>query len=495
MPIAWRDAMALGEAKVDEDHKKYVALINATENFAGQGQYAPISLVLQKLTDLNVQHFAREEALMANVGYLDIDAHKALHEQFSKKVKVLSEKFSATSSAPEQKQISAVVVSVLNDYFMNHILKEDLKLKPFMRKVGQTGAVSLLTDIDKASEQELEKRRANRNRDVEYQVPPQFAHLLQRLEYAIPQPPPPLSDFPSFASLCEAAICRRVDKILVFFQRKNLDLVRELPPIFLASPEFAEKFHLVVNKLIFPVIWESRQVRMVSTSFDWSGADAENFWDNLTPLLKEAILNGWSEAWDGLRLVEVKKEDGTRALQVREQTKILRAMLAATNEAHYDLPKVGNREIEVFKSLLDTNTDWWTSLNNAWRIVHDLYEQEKDPRVFQQKAREGALRDNLLYAFQRFPEIWGDFMVLACHRVFPRISSVFLESFATNFGRSEAEREGYVPYTIRYLRQVREHPSMRERERGEEDHWQSEMKKLRDYLAGRTPAPDDGAAK
>jgi len=495
MPIVWRDAMNLGDAKVDEDHKKFVALINATENFAAQGQYTAVAAVLPKLMDFKAQHFAREEALMVESGFLDTEAHKAQHETFGKKIKLLTDKFAASSAPADQKQVVTILIGIMNDFFVNHVLKEDLKLKPFLKKLAPPGVVSMLADIDKASEEELVKRRAQRNRDVEYQVPDEFAYLLQRLEYVIPQLAPVASEFPSFEKLCEAAICRRVDKILVFFQRYNPALVRELPPIFLASPEFAAKFHQVISKLIFPVIWESRQVRMVSTSFDWSGADAENFWDNLTPLLKEAILNGWSEAWDGLRLVEVRKEDGSKALQVKEQTKVLRAMLAAADESAYDLPKVGNREIEVFKSLLDTSTDRWMSLNNAWQIVHDLYEQEKDPRVFQQKAREGALRDNLLVAFQRFPEVWGDFMVLACYRVFPRISTFFLESFSTNFGRNEAEREAYVPYTIRFLRLVREHPEVRERERREEEEWQAAMKKLRAYLTGRTPAEGSAAPK
>jgi hypothetical protein len=78
-------------------------------------------------------------------------------------------------------------------------------------------------------------------------------------------------------------------------------------------------------------------------------------------------------------------------------------------------------------------------------------------------------------------------MVLACHRVFPRVTTTFLESFSTNLGRSEIEREAHIPYTIRYLRQVREIPEIRNRERIEELEWQAKMKELSDFLAKREP--------
>ncbi len=209
--------------------------------------------------------------------------------------------------------------------------------------------------------------------------------------------------------------------------------------------------------------------------------------NHLTRQLEQCILQGWTQGWDDLRLVEVKK-DGLKVLQVKDATKALRDMLQPSiAPAAYDIPKISNREIDTFQSLLDPANDWWEKLNGAWRVCHDLYEQEKDPRIFQQKAREGAFRDNLLAAFNRFPPEWVDFLVLACHRVFPRVSTSFLESFATNLGRNEVEREAHIPYTIRYLRQAREDPDIFDRERLEEYEWTMKMKELSDYLAHREP--------
>ncbi|CAA7624450.1 conserved hypothetical protein [Magnetospirillum sp. LM-5] len=334
---------------------------------------------------------------------------------------------------------------------------------------------------------ERKARQEARDRDVEYALPPNLAHLLKRMDYVVPELPAPTRDFATFEKLCLAAICRRVDTILVFFQRHNPALRLELPTFFLASPEFAGRFHQVIEKFVFPTIWDSRQVRMLATNFDWASEDADSFWDHVTRPLERSIQQGWITAWDDLRLLETHRNGG-KVLQVKDATKELRQLLLPSDPMVYDIPKIGNREIGVFKSLLDPANDWSEVLNRSWRLCYDLYEQEKDPRVFQDKARDGAFRDGLLTVFGRFPPEWADFLVLTCHRVFPRVTTSFLERFATNLGRNEAEREAHIPYTIRYLRQVREIPEIREREREQEMEWEDKMKELRNYLANRTPS-------
>lgn len=351
---------------------------------------------------------------------------------------------------------------------------------------------SAIPDEDGEEGQEVEEGPASganphfdgEDKDVEYWLPPHLAHLLKRIEYTVPALPPPQANFADFDSLCEAAITRRIDKALVFFHRHNPAAIREIPPFFLASEEFAKKFHEEVRRFIYPQFRDSRQVRMLSTSLDLSKVDAENFWDHLMPELREKLLSVWEKAWDDLKLIEAEKEDGTKVAQIKETTKELRDMLKPSSPMAYDLPKIGNREIEVFKSLLDTSQDWWTSLNEHWRCFQDIYEQEKDPRIFQQQAREGALRDSLLAAFEGIPEQWCDFLVLLCHRVFPRINTAFLKAFVVNMGLTETERRRRAPYLMRYLEQVREHPDIKIREKREEAEREAEMAKLRSYLKG-----------
>jgi len=483
MALAWRDSLSIGNPSIDSDHKKIITLFNATEKYTLEWNPVLIGEIFERVKDYVEGHFAREEAWMELVRYPGTDAHAALHRDVKKKILIVYSRFKESQTENEKKKVSTILLKILNEYIAEHVIKEDLNIKSHVKtsRVDVWGATT-------PNPGDGPSRLSSRNRDIEYALPPELSHLLQRLEYVVPQLPPPERGFTDFDSLCEAAIGYRIDKVLVFFQRHNPSVVRELPPIFISSPEFAAKFRRVVDRFIFPVIRSSRQIQMLSTSFDWKELDSESFWDRLSLLLKDAILANWAAGWDALKLIPTKKEDGTRVLKVTEETKLLREMLAPSTPDAYDLPKIGNAEIETFKSFLDTNIDWWMRLNHVWKICHDIYEQEKDPRVFQQKAREGALRDNLLAAFRNLPEQWGDFVALACHRVFPRISTGFLEKFTTNFGQTEEARAAYVPYTIRYLKQIRQHPEIRERENREDELWQTQVKQLRNFLSGRQTA-------
>lgn len=484
MAVAWRDGMSLGVAELDADHKRLIDLVNVGEIAVAEKKHDRVRAILAALVAYGDDHFPKEEAVMAAAKFPLLTEHKVLHQALSRRARLLQQKYVAAVDNDERDKIGAVVTAVLNEWLLNHVIREDIKLARYTKNIEQ-GAVVLTGMPAEISDEERKRQRAERDRDTEYQLPPNLAHLLTRVEYVVPDLPPVKGGFASFERLFEAAICRRIDNILVFFQRHNPSRTLELPPTFLASPVFAEKFYDAVSKFIFPVIWNSRQVKMLASSLEWAEMDVDTFWGKVSRQMQETILGSWNAAWEDMMLIEVAKPDGTKVWQVKEPTKKLREMLHAPDNA-YDLPRVGNREIQIFRSLMDPCNDWWLRLNQIWQTCHDLYEQEKDPRVFQQKAREGALRDGLLGIFSKFPEQWGDFLVLTCHRVFPRISTQFLESFTTNWGRNQAEREAYVPYTIRYLRQVHDHPEIRQRERAEEEEWQAQMQELRNYLTGRT---------
>jgi len=478
--------MSTGVPVLDGEHKRLIAMINKLGEAMAESTHAQVEHALSGLMNYVTVHFANEEKVFSALGFPNLEAHQKLHAAFTAKVHLLDEKYEAAATDEERLRIGTILYNLLQDWLVNHILKEDLKVKPLVpnrpNQAAQHSKPAQEWIQERAGMPKDQAPKVDRNRDIEYSVPPELERLLKRIEYVVPDIPEPEGGFESFDKLCEAAINRRIDKVLIFFQRHNPSVRRQLPPFFLASPEFAEKFHQAVVKFIFPVIWESRQIKVLSTSFDWANSNTEDFWKYVSKQLQQVILEGWNVGWDNLKLVEVKKPDGTLVYQVKPELKELRELLQPSSPESYDLPRVNNRDIDTFKSLLDPAEDWWDMLNRAWQTCHDLYEQEKDPRVFQQKAREGALRDNLIAAFNRYPEQWADFLVLACHRVFPRFSTAFLESFSRNFGRNEAEREAHLPYTMRYLRHTYEHPEIARNEQREEDEWKEQMQMLSDYL-------------
>lgn len=322
-------------------------------------------------------------------------------------------------------------------------------------------------------------------RDLEYSLPPHLDHLLRHIEYDQPAPLPPTGNFANFDDLCLAALNHRLDQVFIFFHKRNPAVIRLLPPPFLLSPEFAERFKTAVATLIFPKIRASRQLRLLASNIDVASATSETFWQSINESMRRLLQLTWNTAWNDLRLIE-ETRNSEKVLKVKDEVKVLRKLLQPPTPECYDLPHVVNHEIELFKSLLSTTIDWWPSLSEFWWVCHTLYEQEWDPRVFQQQAREGALRDKLLTGFNAFPEPWHDFMLLMMHRVFPRIGTRFLERFAYNLGQSEEARAERMPYLMREIKQARNRPEIRKQEYQDEENWRRQVKALNDYLKGRT---------
>ena len=319
--------------------------------------------------------------------------------------------------------------------------------------------------------------------DLEYSLPPHLAHLLRHMDYPQPEPAAPRGGFADFDELCLAALHHRLDRVLAFFQKHNPAVARPLPVPFLQSPRYAERYRKAVAKLIYPRIRDSRQVRLLASNVDVRTSTTESFWEAINGSMARLLELSWQNAWDDLLLVPEQR--GTeRIMKIRPETRELRALLQPDTPEAYDLPHLGNREILLLASLLSAGEDWWPRLARFWHACHTLYEQEWDPRVFQQQAREGALRDLVLKGLAEFPEPWHDFFVLMLHRVFPRLGTRFLERFAYNLGQTDEARRARMPFLMRYVDQARARPDVREQEQREEDLWRRQVKALADWMKG-----------
>ncbi|WP_172822295.1 bacteriohemerythrin [Magnetospirillum moscoviense] len=70
MSIAWRDAMSVGDAAIDADHRHLIGLVNSFKAaVAAEIDHKRAARVLLALMDYTTEHFAREEALQKEVRY------------------------------------------------------------------------------------------------------------------------------------------------------------------------------------------------------------------------------------------------------------------------------------------------------------------------------------------------------------------------------------------------------------------------------------------
>jgi len=509
MSILWRDSMKIGDDWLDAEHKRFIALLNLTIRSLQQKDVAPVEEIFDELQSYIESHFTHEEAYMAKVGYPEIVEHRKIHEKLAYRFYTLQGRYRASANDAEKRRHATKLAEFLREWLIDHILKEVVELKAFapvaapdkpqttswLQRPGpantpapsqapaQTQAAAPAATI--APSAPVGEPKGHGAWKTVEAIPAHLQKFVQPLEYSVQRPPAPRLEFDNFEQLCESAIWRSINKVLLFFQRHNSSIIRELPPLFIASPEFARNLRRAVDTFVFPTMWQTRRMKMLMTNFGGGVSDDETFFDKLGDRNTDHVLAVWAQIWNGLRLIETGQESGFNLVKIKENTKQLREILQPSTPLAYDMPKVGNREIEIFKALLDPANDWPNQLQRRWRVLHDYYVQEKTP-LGDPDIREGTLRDHLIEMFNHVPEPWGDFLILTAHRVFPRLDTQFLESFSTNFGRTEALREAVMPYTIRYLRQARMEPAIRERELAEEEEWQNAFVELRKYRKWRT---------
>ena len=136
--LVWDDGMSVGIDAIDDDHKKLIAilaqLMSAKHRALPNQDIDKIFYQLERYTSL---HFSREEALLEQISYKKIVAHKQSQQQFIDKIPQLKEQWFATqyteNTAPElDKHLSAnaekvqgKIIGFLQKWLLNHILEDD----------------------------------------------------------------------------------------------------------------------------------------------------------------------------------------------------------------------------------------------------------------------------------------------------------------------------------------------------------------------------------
>ena len=83
--IKWDDKYSVNVLMIDEEHKKFIDIINkATHVQKYNNRASAISEILIEITTYALRHFRTEETYMINCKYYDFKSHKDEHNRFSK---------------------------------------------------------------------------------------------------------------------------------------------------------------------------------------------------------------------------------------------------------------------------------------------------------------------------------------------------------------------------------------------------------------------------
>jgi len=128
--ITWSDDLKRGLAFQDDDHQEAVTLMNALQACPEQ-DLAPL---YKKLHDHTKEHLARENELMARIGFFAIGVHKGEHDRVLAEMQSYQDKLDAGDIAAVRKYVE----EALPDWFLNHLDSMDTATAMFARQMGES---------------------------------------------------------------------------------------------------------------------------------------------------------------------------------------------------------------------------------------------------------------------------------------------------------------------------------------------------------------------
>lgn len=126
----WADDMVIDNGPIDEDHRKLVDQVNAlhTATSQGRGQDVVAQLLGSLIADTH-EHLRREEHLMEQAKFPDLERHKQGHANFVEQLRDLQQKHQSGSIT-----VASQLSTVLRDWLSLHIRRGDKELQRFLQQ-------------------------------------------------------------------------------------------------------------------------------------------------------------------------------------------------------------------------------------------------------------------------------------------------------------------------------------------------------------------------
>ena len=118
--INWTSDLDTGIHEIDVQHRRIVDYINRLNDARMRGDRTEIGSVIEETIDYTLSHFAFEEALMVDAGYLYSGPHKRVHELFTKRVMDFRTRFDSGESVADE------LHAMLSRWLINHIKADDV---------------------------------------------------------------------------------------------------------------------------------------------------------------------------------------------------------------------------------------------------------------------------------------------------------------------------------------------------------------------------------
>ncbi len=124
--------MSVGNAKIDNDHKYLISIINTIEAALNiEASARVLSDYISKLVDFSHQHFDREEAYQVEINFPNRTSHKNKHEDLMRQIQHIHKNLLSEVKSGAYQFTMPRLLDTLQDWIMHHFMHEDMKMKEY----------------------------------------------------------------------------------------------------------------------------------------------------------------------------------------------------------------------------------------------------------------------------------------------------------------------------------------------------------------------------
>ena len=132
MKIEWQDALSVGVAEIDEQHKLLFGKFNALLHAWVEGKGAhEVNQLFKFLDAYLITHFADEEHLMQGIGFPEAQQHRQVHQTFIRQVGSFKERLRV--EGPSADLVTAVNMA-MTKWLIKHISSMDRNIGRFLKE-------------------------------------------------------------------------------------------------------------------------------------------------------------------------------------------------------------------------------------------------------------------------------------------------------------------------------------------------------------------------
>jgi hemerythrin len=137
--VNWISKYDIGIDGIDKQHKELFELSNSFFKLKEDDSVAEFKKYVYEFNKYMAEHFKDEELYMQSMGYPELKAHEKLHQNLIDSItKILKESGTIPVMKSKMKEIAK--------RFIDHILKEDIKIKYYKNDHQNVQDIEYITD-------------------------------------------------------------------------------------------------------------------------------------------------------------------------------------------------------------------------------------------------------------------------------------------------------------------------------------------------------------